>query len=81
MLINSISFIFIKDLKRREMANNENIIDSKTIANMLIVLALMLTAIYYLNNYEEIESEVSSVIVSSLVDVNNSLAEHEAPRK
>ncbi|WP_291961169.1 hypothetical protein [Maribacter sp.] len=63
------------------MANNENIIDSKTIANMLIVLALMLTAIYYLNNYEEIESEVSSVIVSSLVDVNNSLAEHEAPRK
>lgn len=51
------------------------------IANFLIALALILTAIYYFNNSEEIEGEVNSVIVNSLNDVNNNLAEHESSRK
>ncbi|MDF4202312.1 hypothetical protein PXD56_05080 [Maribacter sp. SA7] len=63
------------------MENNEKILDSKTIANFLIAFALMLTAVYYFNNSEEIENEVSSAVVSSLADVNNSLAEHETSRK
>tara|TARA_R110002051_G_scaffold255120_6_gene314276 strand:+ start:11655 stop:11846 length:192 start_codon:yes stop_codon:yes gene_type:complete len=63
------------------MGNNENFLDSKMIANFLIALALMLTAIYYFNNSEEIEGEVNSVIVNSLNDVNNNLAEHESARK
>ncbi|APQ18142.1 hypothetical protein [Maribacter hydrothermalis] len=63
------------------MAKNENFLDSKMIANFLIALALILTAIYYFNNSEEIEGEVNSVIVNSLNDVNNNLAEHESSRK
>ncbi|MEP2237286.1 MAG: hypothetical protein ABJI22_02920 [Maribacter sp.] len=63
------------------MENNEKILDSKTIANLLLAFALMLTAVYYFNNSEEIENEVSSAVVSSLEDVNNSLAEHETSRK
>ncbi|WP_299320637.1 hypothetical protein [uncultured Maribacter sp.] len=63
------------------MENNENFLDSKMIANFLIAFALMFTAIYYFNYSEEIEEEVNSVIVNSLKDVNNSLAEQETARK
>jgi hypothetical protein len=63
------------------MENNENFLDSKMIANFLIAFALMITAIYYFNYSEEIEGEVNSVIVNSLKDVNNSLAEQDTARK
>jgi hypothetical protein len=41
----------------------------------------MITAIYYFNYSDEIEGEVNSVIVNSLKDVNNSLAEQDTARK
>ena len=57
------------------MDKQENFFDSKMIANLLIALALLLSAVYYIKNSNEIEDEVNSVLVSSLQDVNNSLAE------
>jgi hypothetical protein len=63
------------------MENNENFLDSKMIANFIIAFALMFTAIYYFNYSEEIEEEVNTVIVNSLQDVNNSLAEQDTARK
>ncbi len=63
------------------MDNNENFLDSKMVANFLIVFALIFTAIYYFNYSDEIEGEVNTVIVNSLKDVNNSLAEQETARK
>ncbi|MBU2899807.1 MULTISPECIES: hypothetical protein [Maribacter] len=63
------------------MEKQEYFFDSKMIANLLIVLALLLSAAYYISNAKEIEEEVNTVIVSSLKDVSNSLAEQETTRK
>jgi len=57
------------------MDKQENFFDSKMIANLLIALALLLSVVYYIKNSNEIEDEVNSVLVSSLQDVSNSLAE------
>lgn len=51
------------------------------ITNLIIVLALVASAIYYFNNAAEIEDKVTTVLVNSLKDVNNSLAEQESTRK
>tara|TARA_R110002050_G_scaffold37_4_gene340 strand:+ start:1873 stop:2064 length:192 start_codon:yes stop_codon:yes gene_type:complete len=59
----------------------DNFFDSKIIVNLVLALTLMLSAIYYLNYSEEIQDEVTTVIVNSLNDVNNSLAEQESARK
>ncbi|WP_405410151.1 hypothetical protein [Maribacter sp. Asnod1-A12] len=63
------------------MENKENFLDSKMIANFLIALALLFSAIYYFNYSDEINNEVNTVIVNSLLDVNNSLAEQDTARK
>lgn len=63
------------------MEKQEYFFDSKMIANLLIALALLLSAAYYISNVKEIEDEVNTVIVSSLKDVSNSLAEQETTRK
>lgn len=63
------------------MKTNENFLDSKMIANFIIAFALLFTAIYYFNYSEEIEEEVNMVIVNTLQDANNSLAEQEPARK
>lgn len=52
--------------------------DSRMIANLIIAFSLVVSAIYYLNYAAEIEDEMKSVIVNSLNDVNNSLAEQES---
>lgn len=57
------------------MEKQEYFFDSKMIANLLIALALLLSAAYYISNAKEIEDEVNTVIVSSFKDVSNSLAE------
>ncbi len=51
------------------------------ITNLIIALALIASAIYYFNNSSEIEDKVTTVLVNSLQDANNSLAEQEATRK
>ena len=51
------------------------------IVNLMLALTLILSAVYYLNYSEEIQDEVTTVIVNSLNDVNNSLAEQESARK
>ncbi|TDS16787.1 hypothetical protein DFQ03_1273 [Maribacter caenipelagi] len=63
------------------MDNNEIFLDSKMIANFLIAFALLFAAIYYFNYSDEIQDEVNTVIVNSLIDVNNSLAEQETASK
>tara|TARA_R110000868_G_scaffold399234_3_gene672915 strand:- start:1148 stop:1339 length:192 start_codon:yes stop_codon:yes gene_type:complete len=63
------------------MDNNEKFLDSKMIANFVIAFALLFATIYYFNYSDEIEGEVNTVIVNSLIDVNNSLAEHETAGK
>ncbi|MDP2527138.1 hypothetical protein CSC80_01665 [Maribacter sp. 6B07] len=63
------------------MEKQEYFFDSKMIANLLIALTLLLSAAYYISNAKEIEDEVNTVIVSSLKDVSNSLAEQETTRK
>ncbi|MDO1513848.1 hypothetical protein Q2T41_14400 [Maribacter confluentis] len=57
------------------MCNKERCIDSKMIANGIVLMAIILTALFYYNNAAEIEQEVTEVIFSSLNDGNNSLAE------
>ena len=51
------------------------------IVNIMLALTLVLSAIYYLNYSDEIHDEVTTVIVNSLNDVNNSLAEQESAQK
>lgn len=63
------------------MEKQEYFFDSKMIANLLIALTLLLSAAYYISNAKEIEDEVNTVIVSSLKDVSNSLAEQETTKK
>ena len=63
------------------MENQENFFDSKMIANLIIAIALLFSAFYYFNYAQEIEDDVSTVIVNSLKDVNNSLAEQETAHK
>ncbi|HDZ06657.1 hypothetical protein LCGC14_0190270 [marine sediment metagenome] len=63
------------------MENQENFFDSKMIANLIIAFALLFSAFYYFNYAQEIENDVSTVIVNSLKDVNNSLAEQETAHK
>ena len=48
---------------------------------MILASTLILSAIYYINNSDEIEDEVTTVMVNALHDVNNSLAEQESARK
>lgn len=62
------------------MKTKEVFFDSKTIANFMIAVALVVSALYYLNNAKEIKDEVNTVIVDSLNNVNNSLAEQESSR-
>ncbi|WP_339651946.1 hypothetical protein [uncultured Maribacter sp.] len=64
-----------------DMSKRDNFFDSKMVVNLMLVLTLMLSAIYYLNYSEEIQDEVTTVIVNSLNDANNSLAEQESDRK
>lgn len=63
------------------MNNRENFFDYKTIVNIVLALTLIVSSIYYLNYSEEIQDEVTTIIVNSLNDVNNSLAEQESARK
>lgn len=63
------------------MNKQESVLDSKTIANGIVLLAIMLSALFYFNNAAEIEREVTTVISSSLNDVNHSLAEQESRKK
>lgn len=63
------------------MENQENFFDSKMIANLIIVFALLFSAIYYLNYAQEIEDDINTVIVNSLKDASNSLAEQETAHK
>lgn len=63
------------------MNKQESVLDSKIIANGIVLLAIMLSALYYFNNAAEIEREVVTVISSSLNDVNHSLAEQESRKK
>ncbi|WP_339838015.1 hypothetical protein [uncultured Maribacter sp.] len=63
------------------MRNTDKFFDSKMIVNLVLALSLMLSAIYYLNYSDEIEDEVTTVIVNSVKDANNSLAEQESVRK
>lgn len=64
-----------------DMSKRDNFFDSKMVVNLMLVLTLMLSAIYYLNYSDEIQDEVTTVIVNSLNDANNSLAEQESDRK
>ena len=63
------------------MSNKEKFFDSKMITNLILALTLVVSAICYFNYSAEIEDEVTTVIVNSLKDVNNSLAEQESARK
>ena len=63
------------------MRNTDKFFDSKMIVNLVLALSLMLSAIYYLNYSDEIEDEVTTVIVNSVKDANNSLADQESVRK
>ncbi|WP_339727389.1 hypothetical protein [Maribacter stanieri] len=63
------------------MENQENFFDSKMIANLIIVFALLFSAIYYFNYAQEIEDDINTVIVNSLKDASNSLAEQETANK
>lgn len=63
------------------MENQENFFDSKMIANIIIVFALLFSAIYYFNYAQEIEDDINTVIVNSLKDASNSLAEQETANK
>ena len=63
------------------MVAKDKFFDSSMITNLIIALALVASAIYYFNNAAEIEDKVTTVLVNSLNDVNNSLAEQESTRK
>jgi len=63
------------------MSSRENFFDSIMIVNIMLALTLVLSAIYYLNYSDEIHDKVTTVIVNSLNDVNNSLAEQESAQK
>ncbi|WP_218157870.1 hypothetical protein [Maribacter stanieri] len=51
------------------------------IANLIIAFALLFSAIYYFNYAQEIEDDINTVIVNSLKDASNSLAEQETAHK
>lgn len=63
------------------MRTKQELFDSKMIANLIVAIALVISAICYLNFSTEIEDEVSAVIVDTLNDVSNSLAEQGSSRK
>jgi len=71
----------INNLTHNKMGNQENFFDSKMIANLIIVFALLFSAIYYFNYAQEIEDDINTVIVNSLKDASNSLAEQETANK
>jgi len=71
----------INNLTHNKMENQENFFDSKMIANLIIVFALLFSAIYYFNYAQEIEDDINTVIVNSLKDASNSLAEQETANK
>ncbi len=71
----------INNLTHNKMENQENFFDSKMIANLIIVFALLFSAIYYFNYAQEIEDDINTVIVNSLKDASNSLAEQETAHK
>ena len=63
------------------MDNSEKFFDSKMIVNCIIAFAVVLAAVIYYQFGNEIKDEVNTVLVSSLNDVNHSLAEQESTRK
>ena len=71
----------INNLTHNRMENQENFFDSKMIANLIIAFALLFSAIYYFNYAQEIEDDINTVIVNSLKDASNSLAEQETANK
>ncbi|MGB3144829.1 MAG: hypothetical protein WBB24_12040 [Maribacter sp.] len=63
------------------MDNSEKFFDSKMIVNFIIAFTVVLAAVIYYQFGNEIKDEVNTVLVSSLNDVNHSLAEQESTRK
>jgi len=62
------------------MTENEKLFNFKIIGNLVIALILLVCGIYYIKYADEIEEEITNVVVNSLKDVNNSLAEQESVR-
>lgn len=63
------------------MNTEEKLFDATLVTNLLLVLALVFSVLYYVKYAAEIQEEVTTVIMNSLNDVSNSLAQQESVRK
>jgi hypothetical protein len=62
------------------MSTLENLFDAKMISDMLLFVMLAVSTILLFEYYEAIETEITQIVLSSLTDVNNSIAETQVGR-
>lgn len=62
------------------MKITEDCFNAKMITNFIVLCTILVFAIGYFKYATEIEDEVTTLMVDSLKNINDSLAEHESTR-
>lgn len=62
------------------MKTSENLFDPKLISDVLLFMMLAISTVLLFEYYEVIEAEITQIVLNSLTDVNNSIAETRVGR-
>ncbi|MDC6389267.1 hypothetical protein PP182_11285 [Maribacter sp. PR1] len=57
------------------MKVSNNTLDSKLMSDILLLVMLIVTAIIFMQYSQEIENEITTAVLNSVSDINNSIAE------
>ncbi len=62
------------------MKVSNNTLDSKLMSDILLLVMLIVTAIIFMQYSQEIENEITTAVLNSVSDINNSIAETRTGR-
>lgn len=62
------------------MKISNNTLDAKLMSDILLLVMLIVTAIIFMQYSQEIENEITTAVLNSVSDINNSIAETRTGR-
>ena len=62
------------------MKISNNTLDAKLMSDILLLVMLIVTAIIFMQYSQEIENEITTAVLNSVSDINNSIAETQTGR-
>ncbi|MFX0556577.1 hypothetical protein ACOCEA_07250 [Maribacter sp. CXY002] len=62
------------------MNTSGNLFDTKMISDILLIVMLVVTTLLFFQYYHVIEEEITQVVLNSMTDINNSIAETRTGR-